>query len=265
MTMYFPLVVHGAMLIEPTETESKASLDQFIVARPLDRRARQGGRPEPQGRADLCAAPAPRRNACGAQAGADIQGAASRQKRRSKARRGEFECRCRFIQCTDVDQLRDHRSGSSWSSWRCGCGAWAKMRPLKLGTLWVVPALYLVVAGSMLFWQLPPTGWVAHCFGRRICIGAAVGWQRGKMMHIHVDPETHALIRRLRRGDVLPDRADRGRDRRARRSSARRGGVSRAMCDRPADRASRSACSRATRVEMYLRAKRLLEEVRGRT
>ena len=29
MTMYFPLVVHGAMLIEPTETESKASLDQF--------------------------------------------------------------------------------------------------------------------------------------------------------------------------------------------------------------------------------------------
>jgi glycine dehydrogenase subunit 2 len=27
--MYFPLVVHGALLIEPTETESKASLDQF--------------------------------------------------------------------------------------------------------------------------------------------------------------------------------------------------------------------------------------------
>jgi glycine dehydrogenase subunit 2 len=27
MTIYFPLVVHGAMLIEPTETESKASLD----------------------------------------------------------------------------------------------------------------------------------------------------------------------------------------------------------------------------------------------
>ncbi|MDC7674976.1 aminomethyl-transferring glycine dehydrogenase subunit GcvPB [Asticcacaulis machinosus] len=30
MTMYFPLVVHGAMLIEPTETESKAELDRFI-------------------------------------------------------------------------------------------------------------------------------------------------------------------------------------------------------------------------------------------
>jgi glycine dehydrogenase subunit 2 len=30
MTMYFPLVVHGAMLIEPTESESKETLDEFI-------------------------------------------------------------------------------------------------------------------------------------------------------------------------------------------------------------------------------------------
>jgi glycine dehydrogenase subunit 2 len=31
-TIYFPLVVHGALMIEPTETESKHSLDQFIAA-----------------------------------------------------------------------------------------------------------------------------------------------------------------------------------------------------------------------------------------
>lgn len=31
MTMYFPLVVHGAMLIEPTESESRAELDLFIA------------------------------------------------------------------------------------------------------------------------------------------------------------------------------------------------------------------------------------------
>ncbi len=31
MTVYFPLVVHGAMLIEPTESESKLSLDLFIA------------------------------------------------------------------------------------------------------------------------------------------------------------------------------------------------------------------------------------------
>jgi glycine dehydrogenase subunit 2 len=43
MTVYFPLVVHGSMLIEPTETESKAGLDQFIGAmRSLAERARGG-------------------------------------------------------------------------------------------------------------------------------------------------------------------------------------------------------------------------------
>ena len=43
MTVYFPLVVHGAMLVEPTETESKASIDQFITAlRSVAERARAG-------------------------------------------------------------------------------------------------------------------------------------------------------------------------------------------------------------------------------
>jgi glycine dehydrogenase subunit 2 len=43
MTMYFPLVVHGAMLIEPTETESKAELDRFCDAlESVARRAAQG-------------------------------------------------------------------------------------------------------------------------------------------------------------------------------------------------------------------------------
>ncbi|HYJ29736.1 MAG TPA: aminomethyl-transferring glycine dehydrogenase subunit GcvPB [Allosphingosinicella sp.] len=43
MTMYFPLVVHGAMLVEPTETESKASLDEFLGAlRSVAERAKAG-------------------------------------------------------------------------------------------------------------------------------------------------------------------------------------------------------------------------------
>jgi glycine dehydrogenase subunit 2 len=45
MTMYFPLVVHGAMLIEPTESESKESLDRFIhVLRELALEAKAGKR-----------------------------------------------------------------------------------------------------------------------------------------------------------------------------------------------------------------------------
>jgi glycine dehydrogenase subunit 2 len=43
MTVYFPLVVHGAMLIEPTESESRHSLDQFIaVLRALAAEAKSG-------------------------------------------------------------------------------------------------------------------------------------------------------------------------------------------------------------------------------
>lgn len=43
MTMYFPLVVHGALLMEPTETESKESLDEFVASvRALAERARSG-------------------------------------------------------------------------------------------------------------------------------------------------------------------------------------------------------------------------------
>jgi glycine dehydrogenase subunit 2 len=45
MTVYFPLVVHGAMLIEPTETEPKQSLDKFIdTMRGLVREAKGNGR-----------------------------------------------------------------------------------------------------------------------------------------------------------------------------------------------------------------------------
>ena len=47
MTMYFPLVVHGALLMEPTESESKETLDQFIqVVRTLAEKAQTGNAAE---------------------------------------------------------------------------------------------------------------------------------------------------------------------------------------------------------------------------
>jgi glycine dehydrogenase subunit 2 len=43
MTMYFPLVVHGALLMEPTETESRDGLDRYIESvRGLAKRAKAG-------------------------------------------------------------------------------------------------------------------------------------------------------------------------------------------------------------------------------
>ena len=59
MTMYFPLVVHGAMLIEPTESQAKEDIDLFIAAmRSLAGRAKSGAAVD-----DFKAAPrfAPRR------------------------------------------------------------------------------------------------------------------------------------------------------------------------------------------------------------
>ena len=59
MTMYFPLVVHGALLMEPTETESKATLDKFVASvKGLAQKAKQANSAD-----DFKAAPihAPRR------------------------------------------------------------------------------------------------------------------------------------------------------------------------------------------------------------
>jgi len=66
------------------------------------------------------------------------------------------------------------------------------VRPLKLENLWMVPALYLAVA-TVMFIQLPPDRkvWVACALA--LAIGAAIGWQRGRMLHISVDPRTHVL------------------------------------------------------------------------
>ena len=85
MTMYFPLVVHGAMLIEPTESQAKEDLDLFIAAlRSLAERAKSGTAAEA-----FKAAPrfAPRRRLDetlgGAQAGAALAALEQPARRRS--------------------------------------------------------------------------------------------------------------------------------------------------------------------------------------
>jgi glycine dehydrogenase subunit 2 len=43
-TIYFPLIVHGALMIEPTETESKETIDQFIAAmKAIAKEAKENG------------------------------------------------------------------------------------------------------------------------------------------------------------------------------------------------------------------------------
>jgi hypothetical protein len=68
----------------------------------------------------------------------------------------------------------------------------SKERSLKVQTLWVVPAIYLLLAGSMLFTlPPPPVGWGLVALGT--AVGAAIGWHRGKLIRIHRDDRTGEL------------------------------------------------------------------------
>lgn len=70
-----------------------------------------------------------------------------------------------------------------------------RMRRLKLERLWIVPAIYLAIV-AVTFTMVPPTakGWLVSIAA--LAIGAGLGWQRGRLMAIHVDPETHMLSQR---------------------------------------------------------------------
>jgi hypothetical protein len=67
-----------------------------------------------------------------------------------------------------------------------------RVRPLKLEMLWVVPALYLLVTAGVL-WQSVPQGIQWLYVGLALIAGGLIGWRRGAMMRINIDPETHAL------------------------------------------------------------------------
>jgi hypothetical protein len=67
-----------------------------------------------------------------------------------------------------------------------------RARPLKLGMLWLVPALYVLVTISVLY-QSMPQGMQWLYVALALVIGGIVGWRRGALMRISVDPDTHAL------------------------------------------------------------------------
>jgi membrane protein CcdC involved in cytochrome C biogenesis len=170
-------------------------------------------------------------------------------------------------------QVQAHPVHQGWISYAITIGAivvimalrmrrMGQMRPLKLETLWIVPAMYAVVA-ALMFFSLPPVGWVALASLAGLAIGAAVGWQRGKMMHIHVDPETHALNQKASLAAMfflialILVRTG------ARTLLGAESHVSPAMLTDPLI-AFALGMFTLQRVEMYLRARRLLDEARGR-
>lgn len=67
-----------------------------------------------------------------------------------------------------------------------------KPTPLRLGLLWILPAFYALLAAG-LFISLPPhgLGWLYAALA--LLLGGALGWQRGRLMQISVDPVTRKL------------------------------------------------------------------------
>src|SRR3954454_18986581 len=64
-----------------------------------------------------------------------------------------------------------------------------RIRKLRLERLWIVPALYALVTANVLY-QSVPNGiqWLYAVIA--LVLGGLLGWRRGAMMRINIDPET---------------------------------------------------------------------------
>ncbi|MES2337842.1 MAG: hypothetical protein V4537_07100 [Pseudomonadota bacterium] len=141
----------------------------------------------------------------------------------------------------------------------------SKVRPLRLEQLWIFPALYAALAAYM-YWAHPPQGWAWGFCAFALVLGASLGWQRGKFMRITVDPETHSLNQSASPAAVLFIVA----------LILARNGARMALGTGSGDNALHLNAIAVTdmliafglglfamqRLEMYLRAKRLLDEAK---
>ncbi|WP_340314731.1 CcdC protein domain-containing protein [Rhizorhabdus argentea] len=73
---------------------------------------------------------------------------------------------------------------------------------LRLSTLWIIPTIFILLAGAVIV-QFPPSGWGWLWVTIALVLGSAIGWQRGRLVEIAVDPETGLLNQRSSRGALL--------------------------------------------------------------
>lgn len=69
----------------------------------------------------------------------------------------------------------------------------ARARQLKVERLWIAPSIILLMAGLVLAAQGMPRPVMIFADVAALGVGALLGWWRGRLTHITVDPETHAL------------------------------------------------------------------------
>lgn len=70
-----------------------------------------------------------------------------------------------------------------------------RARPLRKRALLVLPIVYVLIVAATL-WLRPPSalGWLCGAGG--VVLGALAGWQRARLMRLHVDGATGAVMMR---------------------------------------------------------------------
>jgi hypothetical protein len=72
-----------------------------------------------------------------------------------------------------------------------------RARRLRLTALWIRPLIFLVLIGVSAVVAPPPiTPLSVAIMALALAVGAAIGWQRGRLMRIEVHPETHDITSR---------------------------------------------------------------------
>jgi hypothetical protein len=67
-----------------------------------------------------------------------------------------------------------------------------RARKLNADRLWMLPAFYALIVIAI-FWSHPPHGRTWLYVALAFLIGLPLGWYRGKLMRINIDPDTHEL------------------------------------------------------------------------
>lgn len=140
----------------------------------------------------------------------------------------------------------------------------SRERPLRIELMWIIPLIYMGIAG-VLFWRFPPAGMMWIAVLAALGLGAALGWQRGKFMHISVHPETHEVSQRASPAALLFIVALIAVRMAAREAAAMGGPALHFDLGSVTDVLIAFALGllATQRIEMFLRARRLLQEARA--
>ena len=71
-----------------------------------------------------------------------------------------------------------------------------RARTLKMERLWVYPAILILATGSIMSSERMPGLVTLTGFAVALAAGGLIGWYRGRLTHITIDPKTHDLSSR---------------------------------------------------------------------